>query len=56
MDVQVSNVEFGESKKSAESSGNVTRQQASNNSAEISEAIGDLGDFEEILSDGEVPF
>lgn len=51
MDVQVSNVEFGESKKS-ENSGNAKPQ--ANSSENVN--IGDLGDFEEILSDGDVPF
>lgn len=51
MDVNVSNVEFGESKKS-ENSGNANPQV--NSSGNVN--IGDLGDFEEILSDGDVPF
>jgi len=33
-----------------------SKQQASDNSAAIADAIGDLGDFEEILSNGDVPF
>lgn len=52
MDVQVSSVEFGESKKS---SGNGNSQPANNSHSE-NVNIGDLGDFEEILSDGDVPF
>ena len=50
MDVQISNVEFGESKASSNA------KQASDNSAAISAEIGDLGDFEEILSDNGLPF
>lgn len=45
MDLQVNSVEFGESKKSS-----------NEGKAEPSTQIGDLGDFEEILSDGDVPF
>lgn len=33
-----------------------SKQQASDNSAAIADAIGDLGDFEEILRNGDVPF
>lgn len=36
--------------------GTAPSQQASDNSAAIVDAIGDLGDFEEILSNGNVPF
>lgn len=50
MELQVQNVEFGESKKSAEGQPQV---QSSNNQ---NVQIGDLGAFEEILSDGDVPF
>ena len=50
MDVQISNVEFGESKASSNT------KQASDNSAAISAELGDLGDFEEILSDNGLPF
>lgn len=54
MDVQVSSVEFGESKK--ESSGNGNSQPANNRQNSENVNIGDLGDFEEIISDGDVPF
>lgn len=50
MEVQISNVEFGESKASSNA------KQASDNSAAISAELGDLGDFEEILSDNDLPF
>lgn len=60
MDVQVSNVEFGESKSASGGQTATTAptqpQQASNNSAVVDCGIGDLSDFEEILSDGDVPF
>lgn len=67
MDVQVSNVEFGESKKSGENS-NATYQPAApqqqysqpnqQSPVQYNNAPGvvDLNEFEEILSDGEVPF
>ena len=72
MDVQADNVSFGESKSaSANASGignvsnfqqpnvqPVSQQTAAPQSQPVEESIqlGDLGDFEEILSDGEVPF
>lgn len=68
MDVQADNVSFGESKAaSAANSEGITNntfrqpqqsQQAPAQSqpAEETVSLGDLGDFEEILSDGEVPF
>lgn len=67
-DVQADNVSFGESKaaSTANSEGitnNTFRQPqqtqqapAQSQSAEETVSLGDLGDFEEILSDGEVPF
>ncbi len=68
MDVQADNVSFGESK-SAGAANSITgggsnfqqpqqTQQAPAQSqpAEETVSLGDLGDFEEILSDGEVPF
>lgn len=57
MNVQVSNVEFGESKKNSES-GNFQQQAAPQQQTQqpANNDIGSLGDFEEILSDGEVPF
>ena len=66
MDVLVEKVEFGESKNaSAASSGGGYQQQSSYAATPAQSApekqtanndIGDLSDFEEILSDGEVPF
>ena len=72
MDVQADNVSFGESNSaSANASGignvsnfqqpnvqPVSQQTAAPQSQPVEESIqlGDLGDFEEILSDGEVPF
>ncbi len=70
MDVQADNVSFGESKNAAQNSGYQAAYQqpsyvqpASSASAPETKAapppavqLGDLGDFEEILSDGEVPF
>ena len=70
MDVQADNVSFGESKSAsngtaADNNGNVQQPvQSSTQSAPTPQAqpvdesiqLGDLGDFEEILSDGEVPF
>ena len=67
MDVQADNVTFGETRAAAQANGNYTTPQAApqqpaaapapqqqNNSVPIQ--LGDLSDFEEILSDGEVPF
>ena len=62
MDVQIENVEFGESKGTGGESHPQTYQQqqpaAPRPAAPAEEPIslGDLGEFEEILSDGEVPF
>ena len=65
MDVQVDNVSFGESKSASHNSGSypeqTVQQQNSTASAQVQPAqesiqIGSLSDFEEILSDGEVPF
>ncbi len=69
MDVQADNISFGESKSASaansgysigdESNFQKPKQQAAppqSQPAEESVSIGDLGDFEEILSDGEVPF
>ena len=53
MEIAVENVSFGESKNNQSTRHNTQAQQ---NSANIQQAIGDLGEFEEILSDGEVPF
>lgn len=71
MNVQADNVSFGESKSASSASstsmsiGNGNFQHPQNNShaeapqsqyTEEAVSLGDLGDFEEILSDGEVPF
>lgn len=64
MEVQVQNVEFGESKGSdggyqqQSDPAQIQQTQAPRDAAPASEPlnIGDLGEFEEILSDGEVPF
>jgi len=62
LEVHADNVSFGESKNASSSGGESfseppsykqeNKQQPSNESLQI----GDLGDFEEILSDGDVPF
>lgn len=62
MDVLIQNVEFGESKGSdggyQQQSAPAQQTQAPRAAAPASEPlnIGDLGEFEEILSNGEVPF
>lgn len=68
MDVQADSVNFGESKSSSNNAQNAAGQptgyQTANYQANASTAqktnpaasLGDLGDFEEILSDGETPF
>ena len=70
MDVQADNVSFGESKNAAGQGGAIntagggfTRPEPSQpqaaapvQQADAGIQLGDLGDFEEILSDGEVPF
>lgn len=66
MDVQADNVTFGESKAAAENASQSaqTAVQAAQPTAQTQTAgmtdepvsLGDLGDFEAILSDGEVPF
>lgn len=64
MEVQIQNVEFGESKGSdggyqqQSAPAQIQQTQAQRAAAPASEPldIGDLGEFEEILSDGEVPF
>jgi single-strand DNA-binding protein len=69
-EVQADNVSFGESKSAANASGGITAgnfqqptaatvqaaQVPQSAQAEDTIQLGDLGDFEEILSDGEVPF
>ena len=64
MDVQADNVSFGESKSAAASNqqGGYPTQNpypapaAAKPAPDASIQLGDLGDFEEILGDGEVPF
>jgi len=67
MDVQADNVSFGESKSASASNGGIgigggnfqqpnQQQSVQQQPANESVSLGDLGDFEEILSDGEVPF
>lgn len=68
MDVQADNVSFGESKSASTSNGNSVgigngnfqqpnqQQPVQQQPADETVSLGDLGDFEEILSDGEVPF
>lgn len=67
MDVQADNVSFGESKSASAANsvgiGNGNFQQPQQQTAPPQSqpatetvSLGDLGDFEEILSDGEVPF
>ena len=67
MDVQADNVSFGESKSASPSNGGIgigggnfqqpnQQQSVQQQPANESVSLGDLGDFEEILSDGEVPF
>lgn len=68
MDVQADNVSFGESKSASASNGNSVgigngnfqqpnqQQPVQQQPADETVSLGDLGDFEEILSDGEVPF
>ena len=66
MEVLADNVTFGESKRSAQEKGGgyqgayqqpaPAQQAPAANNAPGAMQLGDLGDFEEILSDGEVPF
>lgn len=67
MDVQADNVSFGESKSASAPNGGIgigggnfqqpnQQQSVQQQPANESVSLGDLGDFEEILSDGEVPF
>ena len=57
MDVLIENVEFGESKASQQPQSNYTpAAQPQAAPAQQAIQIDDLGEFEEILSDGEVPF
>lgn len=56
MDCLVDKVEFLPKSGDGQGASQQEKQQASDNSAAIADAIGDLGDFEEILSNGDVPF
>lgn len=57
IDVHADNVAFGESKSSGDSTPGTTQTtQAANQPVEDTVSVGDLGDFEDILSDGEPPF
>ncbi len=65
MDVQVDNVSFGESKGSSEQSNGrgmpplpspVPQETVSPKITQDELSLGDMSDFEEILSDGDVPF
>lgn len=57
MDCLVDKVEFlPKNSDGGTSPSQQAKQQASDNSATIADVIGDLGDFEEILSNGDVPF
>lgn len=52
MEVTAEKVAFGGSK----SDNTVDRKEAEKNSADIAKELGNLGDFEEIISDGDLPF
>lgn len=52
MEVTADKVAFGETK----SANTVDREEAEKNSADIAKELGNLGDFEEIISDGDLPF
>lgn len=52
MEVTAEKVAFGETK----SANTVDKKEAERNSADIAKEIGNLGDFEEIISDGDLPF
>lgn len=52
MEVTADKVTFGETK----SANTVDREEAEKNSADIAKELGNLGDFEEIISDGDLPF
>lgn len=52
MEVTADRVAFGGGK----TDNTVDKQEAEKNSADIAKGIGNLGDFEEIISDGDLPF
>lgn len=52
MEVTAEKVAFGETK----SANTVDKKEAEKNSADIARELGNLGDFEEIISDGDLPF
>ena len=52
MEVLAEKVAFGETK----SANTVDKKEAEKNSADIAKELGNLGDFEEIISDGDLPF
>lgn len=52
MEVTADKVAFGETK----SANTVDKEEAEKNSADIAKQLGNLGDFEEIISDGDLPF
>lgn len=52
MEVTAEKVVFGGSK----SDNTVDKKEAEKNSADIAKELGNLGDFEEIISDGDLPF
>lgn len=52
MEVTADKVAFGGSK----SDNTVDKKEAEKNSADIAKELGNLGDFEEIISDGDLPF
>lgn len=52
MEVTAEKVAFGETK----SANTVDKKEAEKNSADIAKELGNLGDFEEIISDGDLPF
>ena len=61
MDVKVENAQFGESKSSQNNTqptvqNNDNSQPTVQNNQNDDNSVGDLSGFEEILSDGEVPF
>ena len=57
IDVHADNVAFGESKAASDSTAYVPQSVHTENSpAADTSGLGELGDFEDILSDGELPF
>ena len=56
MIINVENIKFGGSKSSGGETESLTNSNVNNKPTKESTQIGDLNDFEEILSDGDVPF